>query len=117
MNYPHWGVITRPPAPEGTPGGWTDDDGIWHDDPAAPDVSIIFEGPGDYQDKGEVIETDSAGRPTAIADGVFFPKKERVAMAVEPNDLLEITFEDKSKEQGQVLRVRRLDGAIMVRRM
>lgn len=116
MNYPHWGVVSRVTVAP-TPGGYTDDDGVWHDDPVQPDTAVIYEGPGDFQDKGEAIETDSAGQPTLIADGVFYPKNERIVADIEPLDRLEVTYKDGTKESGEVLRVRRLDGAVFIRRM
>lgn len=102
-----------------TPGGYTDDDGIWHDDPAASDTVTLFDGPADVQDGGAMFNRDKSGEIVDRSDAVAFLKQAKVITSLSRKTGLkaEITWEDDSVSLADVVEVRRLDGSIWLKRV
>lgn len=120
MDYPHYITIRRPAGAgvDPSPGVQDPDTGLWTGDVIATDDSVtVWKGRCDVQDKGEVILRDSAGQPTLEADAVCFLAKERAIILVKENDVVTITWEDQSESDARVLRIRRLDGVLLLRRL
>lgn len=120
MEYPHKIKIQRPVAAgtDPTQGQQDPDTGLWTGDTdATDDLSTVWEGRCDVQDRGEVITRDTAGQPILEADGVCFLAKERAATLAKEDDIVTIVWEDKTESQARVLRIRRLDGVLLLRRL
>lgn len=120
MDYPHQITIRRP-APAGvdpSPGTQDQDTGLWTGDTVATDDSVtVWKGRCDCQDKGEVILRDTAGQPVLEADATCFLAKERAITLVKENDIVTITWEDRTESDARVLRIRRIDGVLLLRRL
>src|SRR4051812_48365074 len=116
--WPQWLRIFRP-GDATTPGGYTDDDGIWHDDPAVPDTFDLYEGDADVQDGGKMFSRDRSGDLVDQSDAVAFlrfPKK-ITALVDKTNLKAEITWEDGSTSLADVIKVRRLDATVWLKRV
>lgn len=120
MEYPHKIRIRRPAAAGADPtaGQQDPDTGLWTGDvDASDDLTTIWEGRCDVQDRGEVIVRDTAGQPTLEADATCFLAKERAVTMAKEGDLVAITWEDGTVGNARVLRIRRLDGVLLLRRL
>lgn len=120
MDYPHLITIQRNAAAgiDPTAGQQDPDTGLWTGDTTVTDdLTTIWEGRCDVQDKGEVITRDTAGQPVLEADATCFLAKERAVTLAKENDIVTITWEDKTKSKARVLRIRRLDGVLLLRRL
>lgn len=120
MDYPHKiriyraagaGIDPTPANQDPDTGRTTGDANLTDDD------TTIWEGKCDVQDRGEVIQRDQAGQPTLESDATCFLQKERAVSIVNVNDRVTVTWEDGSKQNATVLQKRRIDGALLLRRL
>lgn len=84
------------------------------------EVNEIYDGPADVQDKGTVIERDTAGTPTRMSDAMaFIPDRvaEDIIPLVQVGDIVEVWWNDKldTKTDGSVEKVIRLDNTLALR--
>lgn len=119
MDYPHKIKIYRAAGVgiDPTPATQDPDTGRTTDVNLLDDDTTIWEGRCDVQDKGEVIQRDQAGQPTLESDATCFLAKERAVSIVNINDRVTVTWEDGSTQNAVVLQKRRLDGALLLRRL
>lgn len=99
--------------------GYTDDDGVWHDDASQPDTLDVYNGLADVQDGGKMFSRDRGGDLVDKSDAVAFLKNKKVIPALEllTNLKAEITWEDGSISNADVIKVRRLDATVWLRRV
>jgi hypothetical protein len=107
VSYPHRWRAERIP-----PGGTQDPDtGKW----TAPYARVLYDGPADCQDEGEVIGRDMDGRPVRSGDAVLYLANEAAAPLHIPGDTGVVTWEDGTTANAEVVRVVRLDGKLLLR--
>lgn len=102
-----------------SPGGYTDDDGVWHDDPAVPDTIDLYDGEADVQDGGAMFNRDTNGAVVDQSDAVAFLRrtKDIGSFANKTTLKAEITWEDDTTSQADVVKIRRLDGTVWLKRI
>lgn len=119
MNFPHYVVVTRTGPGANTPGGVQDpDEGTWTDDPALPDKALVTKGRADVQDVGTVVQRDEAGMPTLTSDATCFFRTESKVKLCKDGDTVLIHWNDGQPDStARIVKIRRLDGTLMLSRV
>ena len=135
FDFPHWVRIRRPTAGDaGAVGGVDEGTGDWVPAGAGEPGgwAPMWEGPMDVQDRGAVVERDSAGRPTRTSDASIYGPSVANLGALRAGDVLNILFNPLNVDpraggfdwsalpdtadtaDAQVVKAQRLDGRVMV---
>lgn len=106
--YPHHIRVTRP----GPIVGQDPDTG----QPEYGEEGLLYDGPADVQDAGEVLARSPDGTPTEMSDAtVFLPETAPLSAIMEEDHVL-IDWNDGSPtDDAQVAKRRRLDGSLLLK--
>lgn len=107
MPFPHRLSITRP----GEGGTQDRETSAWV--PAPP--LYLYDGGADVQDEGVVLKRAADNTPTETSDAAAYLEDWSRIGRIQPDDDARVVWEDGSESVGQVVRVRRLDGVVMLR--
>lgn len=109
MPFPHRLVITRP----GEGGAQDRETGAWV--PAPP--LTLYDGGADVQDEGAELKRSVDNTPTLTSDATAYLEDESRIGRIQPDDDVRVVWDDEdgSESLGQVVRARRLDGAVLLR--
>lgn len=115
--WPHRVRIFTPNST--VPSGSTSDDGIYTDDATTFDTEDLYDGAADVQDGGKMFDRDRYGEYVIGSDAVVFLKDTSNVnvMARAVGLQAEITWEDDSVDFAEVVKVRRLDATVWLKRL
>lgn len=74
-----------------------------------------YDGPADVQDSGTALSRDPEGTPVQVADAVAFIPPPFPVGCIPAESPFRVSYRDGSTMMGQVIRARRLDGAVFLR--
>jgi hypothetical protein len=90
--------------------------GVWT--PVAAD-QVVYDGPADVQDRGAVLSRDGSGRLVEVWDAeAFLPLLAATVLGrIRPDQPCNIRWADGSLATAEVVRLRRLDHAVELKRL
>lgn len=117
LAWPDWLQLFAPPV--GVTGGSSSDDGVWTDDVSLDTEEPVFEGPAEVQDGGRMFDASKEGQLSIESDAVAFIREFR---DIEPfvnrtGMRAKITWASGQIDIADVVRIRRLDGTIWMKRL